>query len=65
MDTTAIAALATQLSQTQTAAAVSVTVLRKAMDIQAEGALQLINAVPSPAQPSSPPHLGNAIDVFA
>ncbi|MCH2221354.1 MAG: YjfB family protein [Dechloromonas sp.] len=37
--------------------------LRKAIDIQAQGALQLLQALPQVA--SNPPNLGNNIDVRA
>lgn len=59
MDVGAIASLATQMSQVQTADAVQVAVLKKAMDIQEQSALQLLQAVPS-----NPAHLGNNVDQF-
>lgn len=65
MDTAAIAALATEMSQTRTAAAVQTTVLKKAMDVQAQGALQLLAAAAQVSQVVNPPHLGNSIDTFA
>ena len=63
MDTSAIASLATEMSQTRTLEAVQVAVLKKAMDLSANGALQLLQALPAPA--NNPPHLGNRIDTFA
>ncbi|TRX76754.1 YjfB family protein [Pseudomonas mangiferae] len=42
---------------------VSVLTLKKAIDMQAQGAMALIEAIPQPA--SNPPHLGNTIDVRA
>lgn len=60
MDVSAIASLATQMSQVQTSEAVQVAVLKKAMDIQEQSALQLLQAVPS-----NPPNLGNNVDQFA
>ena len=60
MDVSSIAALATDMSQTQTEQAVQVAVLKKAMDMQEQSALQLLQAVPV-----NPPHLGNSVDVFA
>ncbi|MBI4984399.1 MAG: YjfB family protein [Rhodocyclales bacterium] len=63
MDTAAIASLATDMSQARTAEAVQITVLRKALDVQAQGALQLLEAVQLPA--NNPPHLGNSVDTFA
>ena len=64
MDVTSIAAMATQLSQTKTANDVQTAVFKKALDINAQGALQLIDAA-SQAGRANPPHLGNKIDTFA
>ncbi|MDA0189116.1 MAG: YjfB family protein [Proteobacteria bacterium] len=50
--------------QSQAGDAVAVTVLRKALDIQAQNARQLLEALPQPAA-SNPPNLGNRVDVFA
>lgn len=50
-------------SQASTGDAVAITVLKKALDIEAQGALQLIQALP--ATPSNPPNLGNGVDTFA
>jgi hypothetical protein len=44
--------------------AVSIAVLKKAIDLQAQGAAQLLQALPSPVA-NNPPHLGNRIDTFA
>ena len=44
--------------------ALQVAVLKKALDIQAQGALQLIEAA-SQVIPSNPPHLGNSVDTVA
>ena len=60
MDVSAIASLATEMSQNQTAQAVQIAVLKKAMDIEAQSAMQLLEAVPS-----NPPNLGNNVDLFA
>jgi len=60
MDVSTIASLATEMSQNQTAQAVQIAVLKKAMDIEAQSAMQLLEAVPS-----NPPHLGNNVDLFA
>ena len=62
MDLSAIAATATEMTQARTADAVQVTVLKKAMDIEAQSALQLIQAA---SPPSNPPHLGNRVDTQA
>lgn len=65
MDTLSIAALATDLSQAKTAQAVQLTVLKKAMDIEAQGAMQLVQAAAQATQANNPPHLGNRVDTFA
>ena len=59
-----IASVATQMSQARTDDAVAVAVLRKAMDIQAQGAAQLLEALPQPAS-NNPPNLGNNVNAFA
>jgi hypothetical protein len=59
MDVGAIASASTEMSQVQTADAVQVAVLKKAMDIQEQSALQLLQAVPN-----NPAHLGNNVDQF-
>jgi len=64
MDVSAVALAATQMSQAGTANAVQLAVLRKALDIQAQAALQLIDAA-SQVTRSNPPNLGNQIDTFA
>ena len=64
MDVSSIAALATGMSQARTGEAVQIAVLKKAIDIQAEGAMQLLEAV-SQVIPSNPPNLGNRVDTFA
>lgn len=63
MDLSGIGSLSTALSQSQTGDAVSTLVLKKAMQIQEESALQLLQALPQP--PSNPAHLGQNIDVKA
>lgn len=70
MDSTGIAALATSMSQTQIADSVQTAVLKKAMEIGAQGALQLIDAatqaVPQVTPAAvNPPNLGNVVDVHA
>lgn len=62
MDVASIATLSSALAQAQTADAVATLVFRKALDLQAQSALQLLQAVPAA---SNPPHLGNAVDVRA
>ncbi len=64
MDAMSIANVATSLAQAQTESAVQVSVLRKALDIQAQGAQQLIQAA-AQVIPTNPPHLGKNVDVLA
>lgn len=66
MDVTSIANTATAMSDVKTDQAISIAVLKKAMDINAAGALTLIEAIPenSPIQ-SLPPHLGQYINTTA
>ena len=65
MDTSAIAALATDLSQAKTANAVQLAVLKKTMAIEAQGAMQLVQAAAQATQVNNPPHLGNSVDTVA
>lgn len=61
MDMAAIGNMSTTLAQARTGDAVAVLVMKKAMDIQAQTALQLLQALPQFA--SNPPSLGNSVDV--
>lgn len=63
MDIASISGQASTLNPTQLSDAVSTAVLRKAIDIEAQGALQLLQALPQVT--SNPPNLGNNIDVRA
>lgn len=63
MDITSMTGLSAVLSQTRTADAAGIAVLKKAMDIQAQTAVQLLQSLPQAA--SNPPNLGNNIDVKA
>ena len=64
MDVSSIGSVSRALSQASTGDAVAILVLKKAMDIQAQSAMQLIQALPQlPA--SNPPNLGNGVDTFA
>ncbi len=65
MDVSSIGSLSSALSQAKTGDAVSTLVLKKAMDIQAQSAMQLLAALPPVAGSSNPPNLGNSIDVKA
>jgi hypothetical protein len=47
---------------------VQMAVLKKAIDIEAQGAMELINAIPQPQQQSAanlPPNLGQNVNVTA
>ncbi|MGL5631142.1 MAG: YjfB family protein [Azovibrio sp.] len=64
MDVNSVASLASSMSQGRTGDAVNVLVLKKAMDIQAQSAAQLIAAIPQPAA-VNPPNLGQNVDLKA
>ena len=64
MNISAIANVASELSQANTSDAIAIAVLKKALDMQAQSALQLIQALPQPVT-SSPPNLGNGVNAFA
>ena len=64
MDISSVSSITTAASQAQTGEAVSIAVLRKAIDLQAQGALQLIDALPQPTT-NNPPHLGQGVNTFA
>ncbi|PHV11724.1 YjfB family protein [Chitinimonas sp. BJB300] len=61
MDVSSIASAASNNAAAQTQATASVLMLRKALDIQSQNAMTLLQALPQPS--SNPPHLGNVIDV--
>ncbi|MBS1130394.1 MAG: hypothetical protein H6R16_1396 [Proteobacteria bacterium] len=63
MDVASVSSLTTALSQAKTGDAVGTLVLKKAIDIQAQNAMQLLQALPQVA--NNPPNLGNSIDVKA
>lgn len=63
MDILSVGSLTSALTQATTSDAVNTLVLGKAMDIEAQTALQLLQAVPQ--LPSNPPNLGNTIDIKA
>jgi len=63
MDISAIANVASQLSQQRTAQAVDVSVLKKALDMQAANAQTLLESV-TPAS-SLPSHLGQNVNIVA
>jgi hypothetical protein len=63
MDISSVGSLSTALAQSPTGDAVGTLVLKKAIDIQAEVAKDLLEAVQQ--VPSNPAHLGNSIDIRA
>jgi hypothetical protein len=44
--------------------AAAIAVLKKAIDLQSQGAAQLLETLPA-APAANPPHLGNRLDTFA
>ena len=63
MDTSAIATLATDMATLRTGQAVQMAVLKKAMDLQGQGAIQLLTSAVQSY--NNPPHLGGSVDTFA
>lgn len=64
MNTSQISAAASGLQQQVTGDTVGLAVLKKAMNAQAQGALQLINSVPQPSQ-KPVGSLGNNVNTYA
>jgi len=64
MDVAGFAAVATDMAQARSADAVQIAVLKKAIDIGAQGAMQLVQAA-SQVISTNPPNLGNQVDTFA
>lgn len=64
MDLSGLSSLTTALSGARTSDAVAILVQKKAMDIEAQGAVQLLQALPQPTT-NNPPHLGQSVDVKA
>lgn len=50
------------LTADQANTSIATKVLKKAIEIEEQGAMQLLQALP---QPNNPPNLGNAVDVKA
>lgn len=66
MDVTGIAKLATSIADTGTRQDVAIAVMKKAQDIQATAAAQMLEAVQAAAPaPNLPPHLGNHVNTTA
>lgn len=64
MDIASSTSVPASAAQASTGDAVAITVLRKALDLQAQSAAQLIAALPQAAA-VNPPNLGNNVDSFA
>ncbi|CAN5437308.1 hypothetical protein BH10PSE17_BH10PSE17_32020 [soil metagenome] len=66
MDVSSIAALATNLQSARLRDDIGTTVLKKAMDINAAAAAQLIASIPAPPPAANlPPNLGQNINTTA
>jgi len=63
MDISSVGNLDSLVNRTQTNDAVSTLVLKKAIDLQAQSALSLLQALP--LLPSNPSHLGSSVDIKA
>jgi hypothetical protein len=61
MEVSSLTGLSSAMSQVDSRDVVGTAVLKKAMDIQAQNAMQLLEALPK--IPSNPPNLGNSVDV--
>ena len=59
-----VASYVSAVSQAQVSDAVAITVLKKALDVQAQGAMQLIQAIPQVA-PGTTATLGNNVNTTA
>ena len=64
MDVTGIVASASAMTQAQTAGAVQIAVLKRALEVESQSALLLVQAA-AQAGNASPPNLGNRIDTYA
>ena len=64
MDISSVGSISSAVSQAQTGDAVGIAVLKKAIDLQAQSALQLIASLPQPAT-NSPPNLGQGVNTVA
>ncbi|WP_306605193.1 YjfB family protein [Azonexus sp.] len=62
MSVSDVGGVTSALTAEQTGVTVATKVLKKAIEIEEQNAMQLLQALP---QPSNPPNLGNAVDVKA
>jgi len=66
MDSATIASAATQLSNIQLQQQAGISVLKKAIDVQSQGAMALLQALPQPTPVSAlPDNLGRNINITA
>lgn len=65
MEVKSIASLATTIANTATNQAVGVSVLKKAIDIQASSAAAMLEALPPATSANLPSHLGQRINTTA
>lgn len=66
MDVSSIASAATAMQAQQVGADASVAILRKTLDVQAAGAIALLQALPPPVPAQNlPSHLGQNLNVVA
>jgi hypothetical protein len=65
MDITSASSVSAALAGAQTGSAVGTAVLKKALDLQAQNAMQMLESVPKPAQYNNPPNVGQSVDTFA
>jgi uncharacterized protein (DUF1778 family) len=64
MNISSVSQATSAASQAATGEAAAVMVLKKALELQSQSALQLIDALPQPAA-NNPPNLGNSLNTFA
>ncbi len=62
MDINSVGTVSSTLAQARTGDAVAILVMKKAIDLQAQGALQLIQALPQPAAVNG---VGGSINTYA
>ncbi|MGE5384411.1 MAG: YjfB family protein [Betaproteobacteria bacterium] len=63
MNISSLGSMSSAVASASTGDAVGILVLKKTLDMQAQSALQLLQALPQPG--SNPPNLGQNIDVKA
>lgn len=65
MDITSASSVSAAVASAQTGSAVGTAVLKKALDLQAQNAMQMLESVPQPVQYNNPPNLGKSVNTFA